>query len=181
MKKTAQILFLYAFIISAINHVNSQINKETTTQVFVEFKIRNLGFNVEGHFKDVEMNVLFDENNLSKSSITGKVLVESIDTDIEKRDEHLKQEAYFDANTYPYIHFKSSKIVLKSKDTYDVTGELTIKNTTKTITIPFNIKKTSSRLDLSTYLEINRRDYHVGNSSLALSKTVKITITYLKK
>ncbi|WP_299883153.1 YceI family protein [uncultured Lacinutrix sp.] len=181
MIKTKSIFFFFTFLFLIANYSYSQSNNDVNTHVTVDFKIRNLGFNVDGYFKDTKMNVLFNKNDLANSSISGKVSVKSINTDIEKRDEHLKQEDYFDAKKYPYILFKSSKIIFKSGDTYNVTGELTIKNTTKEITIPFKIKNTTSGLELSTYFEINRRDYKVGGSSFALSNTAKISITYLKK
>ena len=179
MKKAK--LLLYIFTICLSTSAISQNNDSKTAHVSVSFKIRNLGFNTNGYFKDAKMEVVFNENDLSQSSISGKVFVKSIDTGIEKRDEHLKLEEYFDANNYPHILFKSSKIILKSKNTYNVTGNLTIKNTTKEITIPIKIKSKTSALELSTYFEIDRRDYGVGSSSLALSNTAKITITYLQK
>lgn len=181
MKKVKQLVFFLIVFFLITNQTYCQNNDVIDTHVSVDFKIRNLGFNVDGYFKDAKMYVVFNENDLSQSSISGKVSVKSIDTDNKKRDEHLRQEEYFGAENYPYILFKSSKIVLKSKDSYNVTGDLTIKNTTKEITIPFKIKNTESGLELSTYLEINRLDYNVGDSSFALSNTAKITITYLKK
>jgi len=179
MKKTKLLLFLLVISLISTNVIFSQNGK--TTQTTVDFKIRNLGFNVDGYFKEAKMNVVFNENDLSQSSISGKVAVKSIDTDIEKRDLHLKQEEYFDADNYPNIIFESSKITLKSQNTYNVTGKLTIKNVTKDISIPAKIKTTATGLELSVYFEIDRRDYNVGSGSLALSDTAKITITYLQK
>jgi len=181
MKKVKQIIFFCTVFFLIGGQTYCQNSNTIDTHISVNFKIKNIGFNVDGYFKEAEMNVVFDKNNLSQSSISGKVSVKSIDTDIKKRDEHLKQEDYFDAENYPNITFKSLKIAPKSEDTYNVTGELTIKNTTKKITIPFNIKNTQSGLELTTNFEINRRDYKVGGGSFTLSNTAKIAITYLKK
>lgn len=181
MKTLKKLLYIFSFFMISIGISFSQKIDREDYQSSVEFKIKNLGFEVDGRFNEAVFNINFDENDISKSSFSGNVSVESIDTDNNKRDKHLRKEAYFDAKNYPKISFESSQIIRISKENYNITGRLTIKDISKQITIPLKTMRTQAGLELSTYFEIDRLDYKIGDNSLVLSDTVKITITYLQK
>ncbi len=89
-----------------------------------------------GQFKEINGIVTFDAANPSKNSVELSVPVESIDTHNDKRDQHLKSPDFFNAQQFPMLTFKSTKIE-GSGDTYKVTGDLTIHGVTKPITIDF--------------------------------------------
>ena len=89
-----------------------------------------------GQFKEINGTVTFDAANPSKNSVEISVPVESIDTHNDKRDQHLKSPDFFNAQQFPMITFKSTKIE-GSGDNYKVTGDLTIHGVTKSITIDF--------------------------------------------
>lgn len=89
---------------------------------------------VDGRFKDFSGKVTLDEADLTKSSIDLAIKVNSINTDDEKRDAHLKGPDFFDAAKYPEIKFHSTKIVRGGKG-FKVTGDLTIRDVSKSVTL----------------------------------------------
>jgi len=89
---------------------------------------------VNGRFKDVSGKALLDEADLTKSQVDLTIKVDSIDTDEAKRDEHLKSSDFFDSKKFPLITFHSTKIVKGGKG-YKVTGDLTIRDVKKSVTL----------------------------------------------
>jgi polyisoprenoid-binding protein YceI len=76
----------------------------------VNFGVKHFFNTVNGIFQKKEGTFNFDPKDLSDSKFTFKIPVASIDTNIEKRDKHLTSSDFFDAETYPYITFNSTKI-----------------------------------------------------------------------
>ncbi|WP_179344569.1 YceI family protein [Winogradskyella ursingii] len=146
-------------------------------QSSIDFIIRNLGVNVDGHFETFDINAEFDSSqNLKK--ITGTIQVKSIETGIESRDEHLLEEDYFHAEKHKTITLKSRAITKKSNGNYIVKSNLTIKGKTKKITIPVKIEKQNGQYKIISNFEINRKDFNVGGSSFIMSKTARINVVH---
>ena len=102
-----------------------------------EFKIRHMVSQVGGKFNDFAGTVNFDKANPANSSVEFTIQTASIDTATPDRDKHLRSADFFDAEKYPTITFKSTKVTpTKAKDTYDVTGDLTMHGVTKKVTLP---------------------------------------------
>lgn len=122
---------------------------------------------VNGEFHDYEVNLMFDANDVTKSSVETRIKVASIDTDQEKRDNHLRSSDFFDAETHPEIIYKSKKIE-KSSDGYVAHGDLTIRGVTKEVALPFKVKgpikdsRGNTRIGVEANLTINRQDYGVS-------------------
>src|SRR5580692_2210099 len=81
----------------------------------VQFKIRNLGFNVNGSFSGLDGNIQFDPNNLTTANFDVSIDANTVNTDNNMRDNHLRNETYFDVKNYPRIHFVSTKITTSNK------------------------------------------------------------------
>lgn len=156
----------------------SGFSQDLKTQISVDFKIKNFGINVDGFFGDVSISNNFSSQDVSEWTLEGIIKVNSIKTGIEKRDQHLLEDDYFDVEAYPEIKLVATNFKKASEETYDVTVDLTIKKTTKRITIPIEIIRSNESMKLKTYFEINRRDYEVGGSSFSMSNTAKITVNY---
>jgi polyisoprenoid-binding protein YceI len=101
----------------------------------VAFNIRHFVSKVPGNFGKVEGTIGFDKENPEKSTAEAKIDVASISTANEKRDTHLKSGDFFDAAKFTTITFKSTSWKKTGEDTYDVTGDLTIKETTKPVVL----------------------------------------------
>lgn len=101
----------------------------------LEFTVKHMMMSkVKGTFQDFEASVEADPDDLTTADIQFSVDVSSITTRDEKRDAHLKSEDFFKVDEYPKMTFQSTNIVRKSDDEYDVTGDLTIRGTTRPVT-----------------------------------------------
>ena len=99
----------------------------------VGFKIRHFVSKVEGRFKDFDGTIQIDRQNPAASKVELTIRVASIDTANENRDNDLRSPNFFDAEKYPTITFKSAKIEPKGGDTYEVTGDLSMKGVVKPV------------------------------------------------
>src|ERR1700734_2671719 len=134
MKK---ILLFYLIAIDS-GSVTGQQYIPVDTGSKINFKIKNLGFNSGGSFSGLKGSILFDPGDLSKSRFDVTVEANSVNTDNDMRDSHLREESYFDVKNYPLIRFVSSKVTLSTKKgVLFIFGKLTIKNKTEDISFPF--------------------------------------------
>jgi len=142
----------------------------------VRFSLKNFGFKTGGSLDAPEGDIVFNPDDLAKSSFRVTIKAESINTDNESRDEHLKEETYFDVKNYPLIRFVSSSVKeADKKGSYQTTDTLTVKSKSKEITVPFMAEKNRNGWTFSGSFKMNRRDYDVGGSS-TLSDEVTVDI-----
>lgn len=129
---------------------------------FVKFKVRNIGIRyVHGTITDMQGTVKFDSQNPDSSYFDVTVDLNTINTDDKKRDAHLKNEDFFETDKWPTINFKSLQIT-DQDSIYSVMGNLTIKDVTKRIVVPFTIIETDSTITYAGSGVVNRLDYNVG-------------------
>ncbi|OHX65719.1 YceI family protein [Flammeovirga pacifica] len=127
----------------------------------VEFEISNFRVNtVEGFFNEMTGNVIFDEDDLSSSKFDVCISTSTVNTGNEKRDDHLKNEDFFDVEKYPKICFISNEII-KDGDKFIAKGKLMAHGVTKNTNIYF-IKNSDS---LSGEMKINRLDFDIGKDT----------------
>lgn len=139
----------------------------------VRFEIVNSGNTVEGTFSNLSGTILFDPANLTGSSLDVKLEVTTVDTKTAARDKHLRNADFFDVEKFPYISFTSTSIT-KTAAGYEATGTLTIKDVSKTVTIPFTATQTNTETYFKGDFTINRVDYGVGGSSGGMSQDVTL-------
>src|SRR5918994_7316651 len=100
-----------------------------------EFAVRHLMIStVKGRFAEVSGTLTGDETDPAGAAIELTIPVASIDTRESQRDAHLRSADFFDADNHPIIRFRSSKIVNAGNE-FSVTGDLTIRGVTRTITV----------------------------------------------
>jgi len=100
----------------------------------VQFKIKHLVIStVSGFFKSFEGSVETEGDDFENASISFSLDVDSLDTNQSQRDEHVKSPEFFDAASHPQITFKSTSFTKKSDEEYDLVGDLTIKDITKSV------------------------------------------------
>lgn len=150
----------------------------------VHFIIKNFGINTGGDFSGLSGEINFVPANIAASNFNVSVAVNTIDTDNETRDKHLKSTEYFDAEKYPLITITSAKISRTNKSAkgwYYFTGSLTLHGITKAIAFPFSaLLKGNDYLFTGEFI-INRLDFGVGKSSSVLSNAVKVSLSVLAK
>jgi len=106
------------------------------THAWVSFKTNHNGWaNAHGTFKAVSGTISFDKDDVANSSIDLKIDAASIDTNHEQRDTHLKSPDFLNAEEFPEITYKSTKIEKTGDKTAKVTGDLSIAGNTKPVTL----------------------------------------------
>jgi len=145
----------------------------------VKFKVKNFGFNVTGSFSGLDGTIQFDPNNLSTASFDVSIDANSVFTDNNARDNHLREDSYFDVKNYPRIRFVSTKVTPSNKKgTLFIFGKLTIKNETREISFPFTADPSQDGFLFKGDFKINRKDFGVGGSS-TISDNVDLSLSVL--
>jgi polyisoprenoid-binding protein YceI len=121
---------------------------------------------VRGQFNEFEGTAHLDFADPAKSTAHVTIKAESIDTRHEYRDTHLRSNDFFDAPNHPEITFSSTSVEKVDDERFRLTGDLTIKGTTKPVTIDFEFTGTSVangsvRVGFEGSTTINRRDWKV--------------------
>jgi polyisoprenoid-binding protein YceI len=101
-----------------------------------QFKVRHLMVaNVRGHLGEVTGEVRFDPTDPSRSSVNASIDAAGIDTRNPDRDTHLRSPDFLDVANHPAITFRSTAVRAKGPGEYQVDGELTIRSTTRPVTL----------------------------------------------
>ena len=170
-KKYLPVLFLLFMMSGAMAQVKYTVTKSTVT-----FQIKNMGFNTSGNFGGVQADIKFDAAKPELSSIEATAEVKDLNTGNDMKDEHLKSADYFDVATYPKITIKSVAIKHKSGNNYVGQFNVTIKNKTQLLDMPFSYNETGNTADFNGVLKLKRTDFGIGSSSMVLSNDVTVTI-----
>ncbi|MDB5232630.1 MAG: YceI family protein [Chitinophagaceae bacterium] len=102
----------------------------------IVFKVRHLMItNVTGHFKTFDASMDSNASNFSDAKIHFEADVDSIFTNQEQRDAHLKSDDFFNAEKFPKLTFDSASITEKSEGKFLLNGDLTIRDITKPVTL----------------------------------------------
>jgi len=143
---------------------------------------------VRGAFNDFEGTAVIDGAQPENSSANVTLQVASIDTRNEQRDGHLRTNEFLDAETYPTITFASTGIAHEGGNDFVVTGDLTIKGITKSISFPLEFQGIvkdpwgNDRVGFEGGVVINRKDWGVSwNAALETGGVLvsdKITLEF---
>ncbi len=131
------------------------------------FAVRHLVIStVRGHFGTTTGTIRLDDKDLAQSSVEATVDVTTIDTRVPDRDAHLKSPDFFDAAKYPTMTFRSTQVRKAGPDRLKVTGDLTIKGTTKPVTFDVTYSPKAvhgpsgeERRGFTATTKINRKDF----------------------
>lgn len=143
---------------------------------------------VRGTFTDVSGTGHLDAQDPSKSAISVTAKVDSIDTRNEQRDGHLRTNDFFDAANHPEITFVSTKVDSDGDATFTVTGDLTVRGTTNSITFDLELSGPvtdpwgSTRIGLEGSVKVDRHDWGLNwntpMDSGGLLVSDKVTLTF---
>jgi polyisoprenoid-binding protein YceI len=132
----------------------------------VEFTARHLGMmTVRGHFADVNVTGYINPNHPETLAIDVTIQTASIKTNHPKRDDDLRASNFLEVEKYPTITFKSTNVEPLGENRYALTGDLTIKGTTRPVTLngvlydEFNDPRMGHRFGYSAEGKINRKDF----------------------
>ena len=155
-----------------------------------QFAVKHLMVStVRGTMGTIAGTAVFDEADVSKSSVHATIDVTGIDTREAKRDAHLKSPDFLDAATFPTITFRSKKVESVAADKFKITGDLTMRGVTKEIALdvegtpkPLSDPFGKVRMGGSARTRFNRQDFGVNfsktmdNGGLVVGNDVDVTI-----
>ncbi len=162
----------------AVDKAHSSIKFTVTHMVISE---------VEGSFKVFDGTVEHTKDDFSDAKINFSIDVNSINTDNENRDKHLKSDDFFNAEKFPAMKFEGTSLTPAGGNKYKLTGNLTIRDVTKPVVFDVSfggIAKTQrgNKAGFKATATINRFDYNLKWSAateaggLVVSKDVAITV-----
>jgi polyisoprenoid-binding protein YceI len=131
---------------------------------------------VHGNFSGLKATIQFDEKDLAGSSFTASIETKTVNTGVGLRNSDLRnKEIWLNSEKYPTISFHSKKIE-KTANGFTALGELTIKSTTKELTIPFTFAAKGNSGVFNGQFHINREDYKVGNKGGSVGDDITISL-----
>jgi polyisoprenoid-binding protein YceI len=151
----------------------------------IGFSVHQFLGTTQGKFTKFNGKVDVNREHPENSSVTAQIDVRSIDTQIKKRDDHLRSAEFFNVEKYPQITFKSRSVKQTGPQSGEVLGDLTIHGVTKPITLHVKLltplNDTSRTRWAVTVDPITRRDFNLmfapGTETVSgISQTVPINI-----
>jgi len=148
----------------------------------IRFVIKNFGINTGGTFQGLQGTITYNPANPVTANFEVSVDANTIDTDIESRDNHLRKAEYFNVKEYPRLSFKSTRITKTNKTDYlFMFGTITIKGVAKDISFPFKVTAKDGGYLFEGDFKLNRRDFNVGGRSLSLSDELNVELSVFAK
>jgi polyisoprenoid-binding protein YceI len=172
---------------AAAANSNWQIDPQHSS---AQFSVRHLAIStVRGAFSKVTGTVALDDKDITKSTVDVTIDVTTVDTREPDRDKDLRSDRFFDVAHYPSMTFKSKKVEQVTPGKLKVTGDLTIRGTTKEVvldvdgpTAPIKDPWGNQRAAALATTKVNRQDFGVkwnatlDNGGVVVSDDVSITI-----
>lgn len=163
---------------------NFKIDKAHTAIVFM---VKHLGYsNMIGRFKDFAGNIVFDQNDVSKSKVDLVIKTASVDTEHAARDKHLRSPDFLNTAEFPEITFKSTGIRKTGAKTGKITGDLTILGKTKPVTMDVTFNRVAKHpipsykgvivAGFSARAKVNRLDYGMTYARKGIGGTLDLLL-----
>lgn len=156
-----------------------------TAHAELGFSIRHMGIsNVRGNFDEFSGTITYDGSDVLGVAAEATVKTESVNTGNKKRDDHLRNEDFFDAVGHPEIRFESTGVE-KNGEGFVLKGHLTMRGVSKPVSLTMNVAGPiedpwgNQRIGLELSTTVKRHDWGIGTdgpSDLAIGKDVKIEI-----
>ena len=189
MKKGQSRIVVFILALASLGFSNNalfaaDIYKIDTDHTYVMFRVKHLGVGYSyGRFNGPAGKFVFDESSPSNSSIEMQVKTEDVDTNVEKRDNHLRSPDFFNAAEHPAITFKSTSVKKISSDSYEVGGDLTLLGNTRPISMKAHDTGAGKdpwgnyRRGFETTFTIKRSEFGMNFMLDGVSDDVDITIS----
>lgn len=131
-----RLLALFAVLsLAASSQAAVEVYKIDATHSSINYSLRHILSKYTSSFTKLSGDITVDRDNLENSSVTATIDVANLTTDSEGRDKHIKSPDFFDTAKFPSATFKSKSWKKTGENTFDVTGDLTIKDVTKEVVL----------------------------------------------
>lgn len=160
----------------------------------VTFEVKHFFTPVKGSFDDYQVDLVYDADNPANSTVEARIAIAGINTGNTDRDAHLRSGDFFEAETHPYITFRSTSVREAEPGQLVATGPLTIKGVTREVELPITVLGVQELppemqqmlggvtrvASFQTHTTVDRRDFGVGvgnwAATLVVGGEVKINI-----
>lgn len=146
-----------------------------------EFAVKHMMVSTfKGHFRSLEGTVYLDEETPANSSVTASVDVAGVDTQTPDRDAHLRSDDFFNAEQYPKMTFRSTRVEQVDEDNWKVAGDLTIRDVTKEVVLDTEYEGRildpwgNERIGFTARTELSRKEFGVRWNTLIESGGVVV-------
>ena len=153
------------------------------SQSTIGFKVHQFLGTTNGRFTKFSGEIDIDREHPEKSSVVARIDVRSIDTRIQKRDDHLRSAEFFNVAKFPEITFKSRSVTRTGPQSGDIVGDLTMHGVTKEVVLDVDgpnaapkDEKGNQRMGASATTKVNRMDYGVSGAPGVAGDEITITI-----
>jgi polyisoprenoid-binding protein YceI len=194
MRRSIIVLTLILVLIPASTTLAADKYSIDPVHCHIGFSVRHLVINnIRGRFTDYEGSIIYDEQDITRSSVEITIKAQSINTDVQPRDEHLRTSEFFDVAKFPEITFKSTRIE-KRGAAYAAVGIFTLHGVAKEIVLPFKVNGKSNfqgetHLGVEATIVIDRRDFgmtwnatlETGGLVVGNDVTIELNIEAVKK
>lgn len=140
----------------------------------LHFTVRIFGLPVKGRFQEVNLQGHFDPQHPQQTEMDVRAQVKSIDTGIAKRDQHLMEPKFFDADRYPVVQFVSSQVEQTNTGHYVAHGTLHIKGHSQAFDLPFSVREGPEYWHARGNTRLNRHQFGIGGLNMILGRWVQI-------
>ena len=178
-----------SLLVALASGASAQADEQTWTidpnHSSINFEVRHLGVsNVHGSIGGIKGTVVYDEKDITKSSVENTADTTSVATGVEARDKHLKSPDFFDVEKFPTLSFKSTSIS-NTGGKLTLTGDLTLHGVTKSVTLDVDgpapaqtDNKGKTRSGFSASGKLKRSDFNFGSKfgSAMVGDDVKFSI-----
>lgn len=167
---------------SVAKPVDYKIDPTHTATVFTW---NHFGFSTpSANFSDIQGTISVDNAKPADSSVNVTIPLASLNTNVKALDEHLKTPDFFDAEKYPNITFKSTKVQALGKNKYKITGNLTVKDVTKPVVLDVVLNKQgvhpmtkAQSIGFNATTSFNRSAFGVGAYVPNVGDKITVNIT----
>lgn len=154
----------------------------------IYFDVQHTFVTVRGLFDDFSGTIVFDPENFEAARFDFTVNVASINTNITRRDDHLRSADFFEVRKFPRMTFTTTSVKHVQGDEYALEGDLTIKDVTKRITVPLTyfgiqenpLKKGQTVAGVELEFMVDRLEYNVGTGQFfemgVVGKEVRVLV-----
>ncbi len=183
------LVFLFLFVVAAAGPLAAGEYEIDSSHSTIGFQVRHMAISkTNGSFEDYTGSFSFEPGNPDSWSCEAVIQAKSINTNNEKRDDHLRSDEFFDVANFPTLTFKSTGVAMENDSEGTLKGDLTIHGITKpvemnlealgTVTDPWG----NERAGFTATIKINRKDYGLEYHSvmeaggLVVGDEIKITL-----
>lgn len=187
MRQIVRVLAVAA--LSAVSAAGADVYEIDPAHSQIGFRVKHLGIsNVPGRFRGFSGTVTLDKPESTAAKVEARIDAASVDTGVEKRDEHLRGPEFFDAVRFPAITFASTRVSKMKGGKFVMEGELTMKGVTRPVKLDVTFGGSltdpwgKTRGAFTAVTRIDRKDFGVSynkvldNGGLMISDKVDITL-----